>query len=99
MAVFELPLFNYLYTQYIIQNKAMQQNSRNKCETRLFQEYFFPLTIIEWNKLDWKMKNSKSVGTFKKRILAFIRLIAPNSAFSCHYPEGIKLLSRLRLGF
>ena len=44
------------------------------------------------------MKNSKSVGTFKKRILAFIRLIAPNSAFNCHYPKGIKLLSRLRLG-
>ena len=52
---------------------------------------------MEWNKLDWEIKNSESIVTFKKRILPFIRPSA-NSALNCHNPRGIKLLSRLRLG-
>ena len=55
------------------------------------------LSIMEWNKLDWEIKNSESIVTFKKRILSFIRPSA-NSTFNCHNPRGIKLLSRLRLG-
>ena len=62
-----------------------------------FKNTFFPSTIIEWNKLDWKIKNSQSIETFKKRILSFIRP-SPNSTFNCHNPKRIKLLSRLRLG-
>ena len=62
-----------------------------------FKNTFFPSTIIEWNKLDLKIKNSESIKTFKKRILSFIRP-SPNSTFNCHNPKGIKLLSRLRLG-
>ena len=34
-------IFNYAYTHYIMQNKAMQQYSSNKCEARLFYEIFF----------------------------------------------------------
>ena len=45
-----------------------------------FKKTFFPSTIIEWKKLDWKIKNSKSVETLKKRILSFIRPIS-NSTF------------------
>ena len=52
---------------------------------------------MEWNKLDWKIKNSESIATFKNRILSFIRPSA-NSTCNCHNPRGIKLLSRLRLG-
>ena len=63
----------------------------------IFKNTFFPSTIIEWNKLDWEIKNSESIVTFKKRILSFIRPSA-NSTFNCHNPRGIKLLSRLRLG-
>ena len=62
-----------------------------------FKKTFFPSTIIEWNKLDLKIKNSESIKTFKKRILSFIRT-SPNSTFNCHNPKGTKLLSRLRLG-
>ena len=62
-----------------------------------FKNTFFPSTIIEWNKLDWEIKNPESIVTFKKRILSFIRPSA-NSTFNCHNPRGIKLLSRLRLG-
>ena len=45
-----------------------------------FKKTFFPSTIIEWKKLDWKIKNSTSVETLKKRILSFIRPIS-NSTF------------------
>ena len=62
-----------------------------------FKNTFFPSTIMEWNKLDWEIKNFESNMTFKKRILSFIRSSA-NSTFNCHNPRGIKLLSRLRLG-
>ena len=58
---------------------------------------FFPSTIIECNKLDWKIKNSESIDTFWKRILSFIRP-SPDSTFSCHSPKGIKLLCWLRFG-
>ena len=62
-----------------------------------FKNTFFPSTTIEWNKLEWKIKNSERIETFKKRILSFIGS-SPNSTFNCHNPKGIKLLSRLRLG-
>ena len=65
--------------------------------TTFSRTLFFPLKIIEWNKLDWKIKNSESIVTFKKIILSFIRPSA-NSTFNYHNPRGIKLLSRLRLG-
>ena len=62
-----------------------------------FKNTFFHWTIIEWNELAWKIKNSESIETFKKRILSFIRP-SPNSTFNCHNPRRIKLLSWLRLG-
>ena len=62
-----------------------------------FKNNFFPSTIIEWNKLDWKIKNSESIETFKRRILSFIRQ-SPNSTLNYYNPKGTKLLSRVRLG-
>ena len=66
-----------------------------KVKHDFFKNIFFPSAIIEWSKLDRKIKNSESIKTFKKRILSFIRP-SPNSTFNCHNPKGIKLLSRLR---
>ena len=62
----------------------------------IFKNTFFPSTIIEWNKLDWKIKNSESIETFEKRVLSFIKP-SLNSTFNCHNLKGIKLPSRLRL--
>ena len=61
-----------------------------------FKNYFFPLTTIEWNNLDSNIRNSESLAIFKKRILAF-RGPSANSTFHCHCPEGLKLITRLRL--
>ena len=63
----------------------------------LFKNTNFLSIITEWKKLDWKIKNSESIETFKKRILSFIRP-SPNSTFNCHNPREIKDLSQLRLG-
>ena len=55
---------------------------------------FFPSTIIEWNNLEPRLR---TYGTFKNTILKFLRP-SPNSVFKCHNPQGIKFLTRLRLG-
>ena len=34
---------------------------------------FFPSSIIEWNNLDPKLRNSENFGNFKNNILKFIR--------------------------
>ena len=51
--------------------------------------------IIEWNNLDLSLRNSKSISTFKEKILNFIRP-SPNSLFDCHNPKRIKLITRLK---
>ena len=38
-----------------------------------FKISFFPLIIIEWNKLDINLRNSRGLFIFKKHILQFIR--------------------------
>ena len=92
----------YLYSIIPIHNMSYRTRQCNKIPAinvkhEFFKNTFFPSTIMEWNKLDWEIKNSESIVTFKKRILSFIRPSA-NSTFNCHNPRGIKLLSRLRLG-
>ena len=87
-----IPMHNMSYRrkQY---NKVPAINVKHN----FFKNTFFPLTIMEWNKLDWEIENSESIVTFKKRILSFISPSA-NSTFNCHNLRGIKILSRLRLG-
>ena len=88
----------------------MIPNLNRVCETRhsnnipaihtrhnYFKNSFFPSTISEWNNLDCKIRNSRSLSIFKKNLLNFIRPCA-NSIFNIHNPYGIKLLTRLRLG-
>ena len=68
------------------------------CRTELFQNYFLPFTISEWNKLDPDVRNVETYSLFRKNLLAFIRLIE-NSISSIYDPLGIKLLHRLQLSF
>ena len=58
---------------------------------------FFPSTIMQWNNLDPNLRNSDTQGTFKNTILKFTRCSA-KSVFKCHNSQGIKSLTRLRLG-
>ena len=53
--------------------------------------------MLKMTTLDFNIRNSENLALFKKRILAFIRPSA-NSAFHCLNPNGLKLITRLRLG-
>ena len=61
-----------------------------------FKNYFFLLTITEWNNLDSNTRNSEIQVIFKKDMLAFTRPFA-NSTLHCHNPNGLKLITRLSL--
>ena len=82
-----------------------QRSSRNKgciyepfCRTVSFKNSFLPYAIKEWNKLDSEIRNAKTYASFRKMLLNFIRPIG-NSTRKIYDPLGIKLLTRLRLGF
>ena len=68
-----------------------------KVKHNFFKNSFFPSVVIEWNKLDLNIRNSENLFIFKKKLLKFIRP-SGNSVFKCPNPEGIKLLTKLRLG-
>ena len=92
----------YLYSIIPIHNMSYRARQCNKIPAinvkhDFIKNTFFPSTIIEWNKLGWKVKNSESIETFKISFpfsFSFIRP-SPNRTFNCHNPRGIKLL---RLG-
>ena len=69
-----------------------------KVKHSFFENSFFPSAVIEWNKLDTNICNSTSLNQFKARVLEFIRP-KPNSIFNVSNHVGIKLLTRLRVGF
>ena len=62
-----------------------------------FQNSFLPAAIKEWTRLDIHIRKSDSISIFKKRILNFIRAL-PNKVLNSNNPQGLKLLTRLRLG-
>ena len=68
------------------------------CKTETFSKYFLPQTIREWNKLDTSICQAPSYSVFRKAHLDFIRLTA-NSTFGTNDVSGLKLLTRLRVGF
>ena len=65
---------------------------------RLFQVFFFPSSLKSWFNLDDNIKISESILVFKSRLLSFIRPIQ-NSVLNIFDPKGLKLLTRLHLGF
>ena len=64
--------------------------------TTFYKIFFFPSSIIEWNNLDPKLRNSESFSIFKNNILKFFRP-KPNSFFNCCNLKGIRLITLLRL--
>ena len=61
-----------------------------------FQKSYFPAAIKEWKRLDIDIRKSDSMSIFKKRILSFIRPLL-NKVSNYPNPQGLKLLTRLRL--
>ena len=82
-----------------------QGSSRNKdciygsfCRTMSFKNSFLLYAIKEWNKLDPEIRNAETYASFRKMLLNFIRPIG-SSSYKIYDPLGIKLLTRLWLGF
>ena len=65
------------------------------CRTETFSNSFLPLTIREWNT---SICQAPSYSVFRKALLDFIRPTA-NSTFGTNDVSGLKLLTRLRVGF
>ena len=68
------------------------------CRTDCFKNIFFPSTLNNWFNLDITIRNSESIAVFKSRLLSFIRPTT-NNVYNIFDPIGLKLLTRLRLGF
>ena len=62
----------YLYSIISIHNMSYRTSQSNKIPAMnrkhdFFKNNFFPSAIIEWNKIDWRIKNSESIETLKKK--------------------------------
>ena len=68
------------------------------CRTESFKYSFFPSTLKDWFNLNDYIRNSESISIFKKRLLSIIRLSQSN-IYNLFDPIGLKLLTRVRLGF
>ena len=66
-----------------------------KCNT--YRNSSFSSTVIEWNNLDLKIRNSDTFCALEKSIFKFIRPCS-NFIICCHSLKGIKLITRLTLG-
>ena len=68
------------------------------CRTDCFKFSFFPATLSDWFNLDPSIRNSESISSFKSKLLSFIRPVQSN-VYNIFDPQGLKLLTRLHLGF
>ena len=92
----------YLYN--IVPRPTHSLNTRNQsqipnifCRTDFFANSFFPSSIKEWKKLGLDIRQSASYNQFKNLIIKSIRP-TQNNIFDICDSEGVKLLTRLRLG-
>ena len=84
---------------YIIPLVRKSQRYPNKFNSISFKNSFFPCVIGEWNKLlNPEIRRSGSYNIFRKSILNFIRPSA-SKVYNINDTIGIKLITRLRLGF
>ena len=68
------------------------------CRTDCFKFSFFPSTLKDWFNLDSSIRNLESLAIFKTRLLSLICPFQSN-VYNIFDPIGLKLLTRLRLGF
>ena len=68
------------------------------CKSEYFKNSFIPNVINKWNKLDPDIRSSTSYNLFRNTLLTFIRP-AQRKTFNINDSVGVKLLTRLPLGF
>ena len=77
--------------------RSLDQAEAYYCRTDAVNKFFFPYTIVEWNKLDLAIRKSKSYAIFRN---ALLKIDWPNqcSIYRIHNLVGLNLLTRLRFG-
>ena len=94
----------YLHSLLYLPNRHYDTLTYSKirqifCRTEIFSNFFFlSQAIREWNKLDTSICQAPSYSVFRKALLDFIRPTA-NSTFGTNDVSGLRLLTRLRVGF
>ena len=68
------------------------------CTTEYFQNSVLPCVIREWNELDHDKRSYLYLNSFSKTLLNFIKP-SKKKIYNIHDQVGIKLFTRLRLGF
>ena len=97
-----LPDYLHSCIGFFSQNKnplRSVSSGKLKCiplRTKSFSKTIFPDCIDEWNKLNPKIRNAKSISKFKKSI---ITEELENSLYNVNDPIAVKLLTRVRLQF
>ena len=81
-----------MYNTHSLEDAATLYN-----RTDISKYSFFLFTISECNKLDLKIRQSKTLLTFQNALIKIGRPI-PKPIYDVHNPVGLKLLTRLRLG-
>ena len=66
--------------------------------TDRFRASFFPFCATSWDQIDPNIQHAPSLMSFKHSLLQFIRPTA-SPVYHVHHPRGLKLLTRLCLGF
>ena len=87
-----IPQNNHLYN-----TRSLEDVTTFYSRTDAFKYSFFPSTILEWNKLERKIRQSSTLLTFRNSLLKIGRPV-PKPVYNIHNPNGINLLTRLRLG-
>ena len=86
-------LYSYLdfpsHISYSLRSASASVIKSSLSKRKSFRNTFFPYCINEWNNLTDEIRNSKSVGAFKKLIKCKKK---ENSIFSIYDPLGVKLL-------
>ena len=93
----------YLYSLHFSPNRHYNTRKYSKirqifCRIETFSNSFLPQTIREWNKFDTSICQAPSYSVFCKTLFDFFRTTA-NSTFGTNNASGLKLLTRLRVGF
>ena len=105
MYVFKLKrsgLLKYLF-DLILQNSHLYNTRLLKDATTFynmtdaFKYSFFLSKILEWNKLDRKIRQSSILLTFRNSLVKIGRP-APKPVYNIHTINGLKLPTNLRLG-
>ena len=60
-----------------------------------FSKKKFTSAVIEWKKLDSRLRKVKSITNFRKNILSFIKP-KENSTFNCNSLKGMKFVTRFK---